>query len=946
MHRVPILIVALIGGLLCLGGGAEAFGQEDSEPVRAVGMLNVTETSPGVLQAARADVTGPGQSKNDGPLSSVGMELAVLHHQYRAAGSSGIQALRNASSRPPAKAAGEDRRRGVGRTHSPISPDGRFVTVEAIASDDVSRLLADLRGLGLEDGAAAGNVVSGRLPIASIKEAASLSSLRGAMPSYARTYAGSVGSEADTAHATDQVREQTGLNGSGQKICALSDTYNQNGGARTSASEDVESGDLPGEGNPAGRTTPVDVLQDGGANGSDEGRAMLQLIHDIAPGAALGYHTAFGGTAVFASGIRELADPSKGNCDVIVDDIRYNTEPFYQDGPISNAVDDVVNDGVPYFSSAGNEGQNSYEAPFRNSGESGVINESSVAHDFDPSDSGTDIRQEITIQPDGTFEIFSFQWTDPSAQVEGSTGPDTDIDIALVDGNDNVEVESSSDNIANGVPVESVEYTNDTGSAVTLNLVIEKAAGPDPDEIKSVYTGADFSVEEYDTLGPTIYGHPMAKGAMAVAAAPFYNTERYNPNADPAALEAFSSKGGIRIRFNQNGSPFINGPKERKKPEVTGADRIDNTFFGRDISDDFFDGVDADAHPNFAGTSAAAPNVAAIAALILQARPGLSPTDVYTRLEDNSEDVTTRQTREDREDPFEPISAGRDPWSGHGFVQALQAVPQPVIADLQTTPSTPSSGGVELTWSVNDDSDIESYKVQRRYFNDAFETVATPDGPPVTLDSLGLGVFTFRVKWKRADGTRGTSTSVADTLGLGRPDREIVAKDEKGRRTVSFSWTVPPGTGSDFTYRLERQSGDSGPFVRMGTTDGTSIQAERQVPGRYNYRVVSVDGQGNAITSSPISLEIDFQDEAFAIGPYPNPTRGEASIDLTVQSEQQVSIEVYNTLGKRVYRDERQLQARTPVTLSVDGEQWSSGLYFLRIQGEAFTETRKMILAR
>jgi hypothetical protein len=740
------------------------------------------------------------------------------------------------------------------------------------------------------------------------------------------------------------VRQERGLNGSGQKICALSDTYNQNATARTSASEDIKSGDLPGEENPAGRTTPVDVLQDGGSNGSDEGRAMLQLIHDIAPGAALGYHTAFGGLAVFASGIRELADPSKGNCDVIVDDIRYNTEPFYQDGPISNAVDDVVtNDGVPYFSSAGNDGQNSYEAPFRNSGESGVINESSVAHDFDPSDSNTDTRQEITIQPDGTFEIFSFQWTDPSFQVEGSAGPDTDIDIALVDGNDNVEVESSSDNIANGVPVESLEYTNDTDSAVTLNLVIEKAAGPDPDEIKYVYSGTDFSVDEYDTLGPTIYGHPMAEGAMAVAAAPFYNTERYNPNSDPAALEPFSSKGGIRIRFDQNGSPFINGPKERKKPEVTGADRIDNTFFGRDIPDDFFDGVDADPHPNFAGTSAAAPNVAAIAALILQARPGLSPTDVYTRLENNSEDVTLRQTRTG---DFEPVSAGRDPWSGHGFVQAPQAVPKPVIANLQTTPSTPSSGGVELTWSVGDDSNIESYEVERRYFNEAFETVATPDGPPVTLDSLGLGVYTFRVQWERSDGTQGTSTSVADTLGLRDLDREIVAEDEKGRRTVSFSWTAPPGTGSDFTYRLERQSGDSGPFVRMGTTDGTSIQAERQVPGRYNYRVVSVDGQGNAITSSPISLEIDFQDEAFAIGPYPNPTRGEASIDLTVQTEQQVSIEVYNTLGKRVYRDERQLQARTPATLSVDGGRWSSGLYFLRIQGEEFTETRKMILAR
>ncbi|PSQ58118.1 MAG: hypothetical protein BRD27_06635, partial [Bacteroidetes bacterium QH_10_64_19] len=367
MHRVSILIVALIGGLLCLSGGAEAFGQDDSEPVRAVGMLNVTETSPGVLQAARSDVAGPGQAKTDGPLSSVGLELAVLHHQFRATGSAGVQALRNASSGPRMKAANGDRRRGVGRTHSPLSSDGRFVTIEAVASENASRLLADLRGLGFENGATAGNVVSGRLHISSIKEAASLPSLRGAMPSYARTYAGSVGSEADTAHATYQVRQQTGLNGNGQKVCVLSNTYNQDDAAPTSASDDIQSGDLPGQDNPEGNTTPVDVRSDP-ENGilppSDEGRAMLQLIHDVVPGAALGFHTANTGIANFASNIRELASVG---CTVIVDDIRYFAAPFYQDGPISNAVDDVVDDGVLYFSSAGNNGQNSYEAPFRNS---------------------------------------------------------------------------------------------------------------------------------------------------------------------------------------------------------------------------------------------------------------------------------------------------------------------------------------------------------------------------------------------------------------------------------------------------------------------------------------------------------------------------------------------------------------------------------------------------
>lgn len=42
------------------------------------------------------------------------------------------------------------------------------------------------------------------------------------------------------------------------------------------------------------------------------------------------------------------------------DDIHYITRPFYRDGIVSKAIDEVVEDGGMYFSAAGNFGSRSY----------------------------------------------------------------------------------------------------------------------------------------------------------------------------------------------------------------------------------------------------------------------------------------------------------------------------------------------------------------------------------------------------------------------------------------------------------------------------------------------------------------------------------------------------------------------------------------------------------
>src|SRR4029450_8232526 len=101
---------------------------------------------------------------------------------------------------------------------------------------------------------------------------------------------------------------------------------------------------------------PADVTtlpgQDG-RPGSGEGTAMLEIVHDLAPGAKLFFATAFTGSTSFADNIRALR---AAGCDIIVDDVIYFSESPFQDGEIAKAVDHVVKDGALYFSSAGNGG--------------------------------------------------------------------------------------------------------------------------------------------------------------------------------------------------------------------------------------------------------------------------------------------------------------------------------------------------------------------------------------------------------------------------------------------------------------------------------------------------------------------------------------------------------------------------------------------------------------
>jgi len=214
-------------------------------------------------------------------------------------------------------------------------------------------------------------------------------------------------------------RKTYGVTGAGVKVGVLSDSVDF-------LDESRASGDLPN----------VTVLTgQSGVPASGEGTAMLEIVHDIAPGATLYYATAFNGPASFANNIRQLR---AAGCDIIIDDVYYFNESPFQDGVIAQAVNDVTADGALFFSSAGNSGN-------KNDSQSGFGRGISLRADKPPARVARSTFGSAGLQhghPGGLSARVDLFWADPL----GAAG--NDYDVYVMDSNGNVV--SSSNNTQNG----------------------------------------------------------------------------------------------------------------------------------------------------------------------------------------------------------------------------------------------------------------------------------------------------------------------------------------------------------------------------------------------------------------------------------------------------------------------------------------------------------------
>jgi hypothetical protein len=468
------------------------------------------------------------------------------------------------------------------------------------------------------------------------------------------TWVGSVTSQADAVMNAGTGRATFGVDGTGIKIGVISDSYNVGGGAAAG----IAAGNLPGVGNPNGYLTPVNVVKDA-ATGTNEGRAMIELIHDIAPGAQILFHSAFNNpgaagsppSTTIANAINALR---LAGADIIVDDVGILTAAKYQDEAAAQAVDAAFAAGIAYFSSAGNNSTNAYEENLNGTGPGGPFND---IHDIDLT-AAVDQILDLGVLAPGRGLRATLQWQDPYASLGGA--PTTDLSLAVIDLTNSSGVVFNRNQLAGADPFEFATFANGTGAPINVGLIVDRVAGA-AGKLLSIEVVGPAIADNDDTDSPTIHGHNAAKGAVAVAA------QRYN---DPGLndVEPFSSEGPTWILFDTAGNPLA-VPEMRATPQITGIDGTDTSFFPAGGAD-----IEPNGFPNFFGTSAAAPHVAAVAALVMERAENLganlSPTELYNLLFASTVDIET---------------AGFDDHSGFGRLDAALALSQ-VVPEPGTLP--------------------------------------------------------------------------------------------------------------------------------------------------------------------------------------------------------------------------------------------------------------------
>lgn len=492
----------------------------------------------------------------------------------------------------------------------------------------------------------AAGIVQARIPINQLERLAGQPSIKVIrLPNYGITQSGSVTSEGDAILQANLVRADFGVDGTGVRIGVISD------GMRGLADSQA-SGDLP-----AVNTTTCNVIPGSDPEQSGaEGTAMLEVVHDVAPGAELWFgHFWSGGTSLdFNAAVECLA----ANVDVVVDDVGWLNDGSY-DGSSNVSTNTVAQLAEPgnriraYVTTVGNMARRHYQESFSFCSQSTFHAFAATVTTLDLGGFGPQCRTPFTVPAGSTANVY-LQWDDPF----GASCNDYDMYLYVFEGSALLATSTNPQTCFQD-PTEHLVWENPLDVDVVVDLVINNSLGLAAVRMFDLFT-VDSS-PNFVTPSSSVTNQSDAGGDVISV----------------GAINA-SDPGHDTIAFYSSRGPTNDG---RTKPDITGIDGVGISGAGG-FSSPFY------------GTSAAAPHIAGIAALLLQCQPNLRAGELG---DDPSADRSAlRGVLLDR--AVELGSVGADNTFGAGLADALASAdaicPQPTPTPVPT-PYVPIKGDVD-----------------------------------------------------------------------------------------------------------------------------------------------------------------------------------------------------------------------------------------------------------
>jgi subtilase family protein len=629
---------------------------------------------------------------------------------------------------------------------------------------------------------------------------------------------GSRSSEGDVTHLAFAARGAFHVDGSGLKIGVLSDGVRSLGASQA-----------------AGDLGPVTVIGPAApcpaANTCDEGTAMLEVIHDLAPGAQLYFASAFVSITSFADNIRALR---AAGCDIIVDDVFYFVETPFQNGQapavvsptnggvVIQAVRDVTASGALYFSAAGNSGNldagtsGAWEGDFVDGGPTGgPLPAGGRIHNF----GGQNFN---LLTAANTAAPITLYWSDPL----GGSSNDYDLFRLSPAGN---AIAAASTNIQNGRqdPIEQISQ-----SLSDPRIVVVKRSSAQP---RFLHLNTNRGRLSIPTAGAT-RGHATVPGDGAYGVAATQAGAVFpQPFNTGNIVETFSSDGPRHIFYDADGTPITRGNVSStggqvlQKPDITAADGVGVTGAGGFPSP-------------FFGTSAAAPHAAAIAALVKSADPSLTAAQVRSILTSTALDIQ---------------APGVDRDSGAGIIMARSAVIATGargtaflhVDDVQFAENPGNANGIlEAGEGARMTITVKNYGVAPAT---AISAAVTSPTSGVTIAQPGARAYPTLAPMASATNSAPVLLTLASDFGCARAaDFRVQAAYGGGNGPMSEALSIPIGAT---TYTVTRALDGSTPPSSPGVATAAGLQIGRL----FRDGVASACGAPKVINSGGAANPVD-----------------------------------------------------------------------------------------